>query len=81
MKGARGGSWPELGKKGSTGSSKGLELALGGAIGCWVQGGVAGDPLVAWKGTRRTNLRIWTRRLLRCTGGKTSSARAREGDT
>jgi len=37
-KGARGGSWPELGKKGSTGSFKGLERGVRGPGSSWVMG-------------------------------------------
>jgi len=37
-KGARGGSWLELGKKGSTGSFRGLEHGVRGLGGSWVMG-------------------------------------------
>jgi hypothetical protein len=47
--------WPELEKSGSGKGSGGLALALGGAIGGWAQGGVAGVLTSRGKATRRTN--------------------------
>jgi len=47
---------PESEGSGSVEGYDGLELALEGANGGWVQGGAAGGSLVAWKGARRANL-------------------------
>jgi hypothetical protein len=70
--------WPELEKSGSGKGSGGLALALGGAIGGWAQGGVAGVLNSRGKATRRTNFGGgWWWSAVRFERGKENSGRPR----